>query len=438
MLERKKMNATAPELFSTKDYKRSRGAYCMECAFEYFVALLVQDAFLAKLLTDIGLPDWLIGIVSSFISLAFLFQLFSVFVVQKISNTKVFVIIFHFLSQIFFMSLYLIPFLTIDSRIKWALAIGGILVAYFGNYFVTSMIYRWGNSYVHPDKRGSYGATKEMISLLTGMVVTLVVGWAMTAFEENNNLHGGFIFAAVGIFIFAVCDFVCLMLIKNDIRPKEKKESVPMREVLANTLGNKNYRNAIILAILYQVAIYTTVGFLGAFKTNELLLTVGAVQIINIVSQGARFALSKPFGRYSDKHSYIKGIELAIIVAAVAFAINIFTTPKTWMLIIPFTILYNVCQAGTTSNFLNITYSYVDKKYFVQASAIKNSICGVCGFLASVLAGLLASRIQGNGNSLFGISVCAPQVLSVISLAVLAAAFIFAKAVVEKQRVMKQ
>ena len=120
------------------------------------------------------------------------------------------------------------------------------------------------------------------------------------------------------------------------------------------------------------------------------------------------------------------------------FAINIFTTPKTWFLIILFTILYNICQAGTSANFLNITYSYVDEKYFVQASAIKNSIGGICGFLAGLASSALVNYIQGNGNKLFGINIYATQVLSLISLCILAIGFIFAKLVVEKQETMKQ
>ena len=38
-----------------------------QCTFEYFVSLLVADAFLAKLLTEIGMNDFLVGIISSFI-----------------------------------------------------------------------------------------------------------------------------------------------------------------------------------------------------------------------------------------------------------------------------------------------------------------------------------------------------------------------------------
>lgn len=417
----------------------------MECAFEYFVALLVGDAFLAKLLADIGMNPAVVGIVSSLISLAFLFQLFSVFVVQRITNTKVFCIIFHFASQIVFMSLYFIPFLPISGGIKRGLAIGGILIAYFGNYFVTSVIYRWGNSYVSPDKRGSYSAGKEMISLLSGMAVTLIIGWAMDAFEARGNLHGGFVFAAVGIFIFAICDLTCLLLIKNDVKPKlpkEKREKLSVREIFSNTLGNKNYRNTIILYSLWEIARYTTVGFLGAYKTGDLMMSVGLVQVVNIISQGARFALSKPFGRYSDKHSYIKGIELALVVAAVGFAANIFTTPSAWFMIIFFTVLYNVCMAGLSANFLNITYNYVDEKYFIQASAIKNSIGGVCGFLASLAAGAFVKYVQSSDStmsgSLFGLSLYAPQVLSLISLVLIVVCFLIAKLVIEKQKIMKQ
>ena len=417
----------------------------MECAFEYFVALLVSDAFLAKLLADIGMNPAFIGIVSSLISLAFLFQLFSVLVVQRITNTKVFCIIFHFASQMVFMSLYFIPFLPISGGVKKALAVGGILAAYFGNYFVTSVIYRWGNSYVSPSKRGSYSAGKEMISLLSGMAVTLIIGWTMDAFEAKGNLHGGFIFAAVGIFIFALCDLTCLLLIKNDIKPKipkEEREKLSIKEVFSNTLGNRNYRNTIILYSIWEIAKYATVGFLGAYKTGDLLMTMGIVQVVNIVSQGARFAFSKPFGRYSDKHSYIKGIELALIVAAVAFAVNIFTTPSTWFLIIVYTVLYNVCQAGLTANFYNITYSYVNEKYFIQASAIKNSIGGLCGFTASLVSGALVGYIQLNDKTMageiFGLSVYAPQVLSVISLVLTVVCFLIAKLVIEKQKIMKQ
>ena len=63
--------------YNSPEYKRSRAAYMAQCTFEYFVSLLVADAFLAKVLTALGMSDFLVGIISSFISLSFVFQLLS-------------------------------------------------------------------------------------------------------------------------------------------------------------------------------------------------------------------------------------------------------------------------------------------------------------------------------------------------------------------------
>ena len=69
------------EIFDSKGYKVSRTAYIAQSTFDYFISLLVTDAFLAKLLSSMGIADSVIGIISSLISFAFLFQ-FSVIINQ--------------------------------------------------------------------------------------------------------------------------------------------------------------------------------------------------------------------------------------------------------------------------------------------------------------------------------------------------------------------
>ena len=424
-------------VFAAKDYRRSRGAYHLECAFEYFVSLLVTDSFLALLLTHIGLSESTIGVLSSLISLAFLFELLSIFVVEHIVNKKRFAILFHMAGQLLFGALYLIPFLPIPSAYKGTVCVICILCAYFGNYFVTAMIYKWGNSFVDPRKRGVFSSVKEMISLLSGIVVTVAAGYIMGMFTDAGNTEGWFLFAGISIFVFCLCDLVCLLLIRKEVVPKEQTRTrIPLRTVLHETLGNRCFVNTVILASLFQAACYTAVGFLGTYK--NFLYPVAIVQVINAAANLMRFALSRPFGYFSDKFTYAKGLRLGFVVAAIAFAANIFATPDTRFLIIVFTVLYGISGAGTSQNLLNISYSYVDSRYFVQATAIKSSISGLCGFGASVLAGRLLSHIQQNGNTLFGIPVYGQQVLSAISLVLMVAAILFCKFVIEKQKVMLQ
>ncbi len=88
--------------FSSVEYKRSRNAYTMYAMFEYFVALLVADSFLAKLLKSVGFGDGDVGIISSFISLAFVFQLFSLFLARKRGSKKVMILVLDAIGQVLF------------------------------------------------------------------------------------------------------------------------------------------------------------------------------------------------------------------------------------------------------------------------------------------------------------------------------------------------
>lgn len=422
----------------------------MQAAFEYFIAILVSDAYLAKLLTHIGLDDSLIGIIASLISAAFLFQLTAVFFVQRIKNVKRTVIFFNILGCLLFTGLYLIPFLPGSAAFKSVLVIVCLLAAYFGNYFVASMLFKWANSFVDPGKRGDYSATKEMISLLSGMAFTLGVGMLIDRFEALDRLTAGFLFIAAAGLILSVCCFICFLMIGGDVRRAEQNAAdatsaetpdAPrhsLRDVIANTLGNRSFVNVVILMSLWNVAQYLTVGFLGTFKTTDLLLSVGTVQLINIGSNLVRFCISKPFGRYSDKTSYARGMQLAMVISALGFLANVFTTRGTWWVIIIYTVLHNASFAGTNQNSYNILYSYVDADYFVEAMAIKNSIAGVIGFAASLIGAKILSAIQANGNMLFGIPMYGQQLLSLLSCILIVVCIVFLRQVIDKQAIMKQ
>ena len=431
------MDNTQNEIFESRAYRRSRTAYKWECTFEYFVALLVGNTFLAKLLTYLEFSESETGIISSLITLAFLFQLISVFVVRKITNTKLVAILFHTLSQVFFMSLYIIPFLPFAAGVKKPLTVICILLAYFGNYMVSTVIFRWGNSYVAPEKRASYTAGKEIISLVSGMVVSLSAGYIIQWFEKTNNIKGGFIFAAVGIFVFCLSDLAMLLLIKNDIKPKaEKGEGASMRDVFENTLCNRNFLSVVVLQVLWNSSIYIVAGFLGTYA--NALFNFAIVQAISVAGQLSRAIFSKPFAKYTEKRTFAKGIELGIIIAALAMLANVFTTQSTEFFFVIYTVLYNICLAGVSGNITNVTYSYVDTRYFSEASAIKNSIGGLCGFGTTLIGGKILEAVQANGNVVFGIPMHGQQLLSAISFVMLILTFLFTHFVVSKQSVMMQ
>lgn len=426
-------------LFDTKEYRRSRIAYRAQTTFEYFIMLLVADAFLAKLLTALGVSDSLIGIITSFVSLAFIFQLFSLFLVRIKTSTKKIVMICDTTSLIFFALVYFVPFLPIYPELKKTVVVISIMMAYAIKYLISSMLLKWANSFVDPTLRAIYSAKNEIISLASGIVFTIVYGYIVDKYEGLGNINGAFLLISGSILLISVVNFICLKLIKSQhAEDEEQTSSISFKEVIKATFIKRSFRNVIIMDSIQKFAIYFTVGFMGVYKTKDLLMSVSLIQFINIVASIARMVLSIPFAKYSDNRSFSKGMELGLFFAALAFLVNIFTTPQRWYLVIPFTLLYNISFAGTNSNSFNMAYSYVPLNCITQAISIKNSISGICGFIASLLGGLVLNVIQANGNCIFGIAIRGQQVLSLVSFILILIAFLFTHFVISKQKVKIQ
>lgn len=426
------------DLFDSPSYKRSRVAYHIQCVTEYLVTLLVADAFLAKLLKQIGLSDSTIGIVSSLMSLAFLVQLGTIFLMQHISNVKKAVILIDITSMLCFMFTYFLPFLPVFAAGKTILVFVTIGGGFLFKYLQLNLYYKWGNFFVRPEGRGQFSARNEAISLGIGVLFTLVMGNLVDHYERAGRLETSFLIIACVIAALAVIDLCMLLMIKKYSIKDAVKQQKPFRDVLRNTLGNKNFRHVVIMISLYDIARYLTIGFLGTFKTQDLLLSVGAVQLINIVANALRCVLSRPIGRWADRtsstHVYRKGLWLC----AGSFLLLACTTQNTWWLIIGYTICYNVSMAGIAGNANNMTYSYVPIDYFVQVQAIRCSIAGTLGFGAPLVGSQILAAVQANGNIILGIPIRGQQLLAILSFLVLLAAIIFNKKVVAKQKTMCQ
>ncbi|MBQ9805986.1 MAG: MFS transporter [Clostridia bacterium] len=429
--------------FSSPEYRRSRVAYVLYALFDYFVGILVADAFLAKLLSAMGFRDSEIGILASFISLAFVFQLFSLLLTKKRNSKKGMILVLNTLGQMFFFALYVLPLIEIDLYLRRALVYVFIIGAYMCKYLVSNFLFQWANGYVDPNKRGSYSATMEIVSLIGGIIFSLSMGAIFNWFESQNNLMGGFFFLAIVILISNILVFISLTLIKrehtgNAVDSSSKKLS----DIFKNTLGNKNFRHLLVIAVLWKSAEYFTLGFMGPFKTdtlgNGLALSVLFVQVISIASSLIRMPFTNIFGKYSDKHSFASGFYLSLFIGAAAFLCNVFTTKETWFLVIAHTILYAVCAAGNGKNAQNMIYSYVDIDYIAEGMALQNCISGVCGFLCSLVAGAILEAVQQAGNMFFGIPMFGQQLLGLISALLCGICIIYMRATILKEKVIKQ
>ena len=418
-------------LFNSKSYKLSRGAYAIQATLEYLITLMVTDAFLANILRSLGLSDASIGIVATFVSLAMFIQIGSLSISKASVNSKKIVTVCSTVSQVLFAFVYVIPFLPVSASVKKVIAVLCILVAYASMYIVWPILYKWAYKFVSPEKRASFSATKEMLSLGLGVLFTLGMGWVVDRYEGLGNADGAFIFIAISMTIISICNIACLVVMKEEPQEAERCEKKKFSEIMKNTFGNKSFNSCVIAVSMWEFARFFQLGFMGTFK-QDILVSTFLIQIVNMTGLGVRIVLSKPVARFSDKRGYDAGFSLGLIIAASAFFVNMFSSKEMWFFVVLYTILHNLCYVGVNSNSYNILYSYVDERYISEALAVKNCIAGITGFVSALIAGKILDYIQSSGNTFMGISVCGQQVLSAISFVLTIAVLVYVKTVVSK------
>ena len=421
------------DLCGSPESRRTRGAYIAQCTFDYFFTILASDAFIAKLLTHIGASDAATGVIASLASFAFLCQLFSLFFADRLRRLKRTVTLVDTCSQMLFMAVFFVPFLPGSVGFKTALAAFALLGAYCFVYSIAPICYKWGNSFVDPHMRGQYSAMKEMISLISGIGFSLAVGFAVDHFEAAGKLRGAFLFIAGCMLIVCLCN-ICSFLLMEERPISHTAEKRNLRGILQGTFGCKSYRRALIMACLWEISKGVTAGFMGTYKTNDLQMSVGTVQIINTASSLGRFAVSRPLGKYSDSHTYARGYRIALYIGAAGFLFNIFAAPGTKWCVVAFSVLYAMSFAGTHQNTYNMSYSFLDEENIVHGIAMTDALRGVCGFTASLAGGRILQTVQAGGNRLFGRTVYGQQILSAVSLLLTAITIAYNKLVVSKQK----
>ena len=101
--------------------------------------------------------------------------------------------------------------------------------------------------------------------------------------------------------------------------------------------------------------------------------------------------------------------------------------------------ILNLDEIGTfENNIFNMAYCYVEEEYILHAMIINNSVKGVAGFIASLAGGKILSFVQNRGSVLFGMQIYGQQLLCLIAAVLAAAASVYCKKVVCRQREEKK
>ena len=399
-------------------YKFSRAMYVLEETLNYFLAIAIGSVYLAKVSSYIGISDSITGILTAFVSLGCSFQLLSFFLAKK-RSVKTLVTLGFTIGNMCAALVFFIPLFDFSIKTKTVIFITSLLAMHVIKNVFASAKTNWFMTLIDNEKRASFTANKEMISLITGMVFSYGLGFVVDYFEAKGDTRSAFVVIGIGIIVLMVGHSIALLSSREKPREIEAGGESSFGLIL-DVLKNKTLLKLVLISVLWNVANYMTTSFMGAYQNNELGFSMTFASAIIMVGALVRASFSRPMGMIASKSSFCNMLIVCFSVAALSFAINIFTTPQNGKVLYSlYYFIHVISLAGINSATINLIYDYAEPKERMQALAIQNTFAGLAGFLATLAVSPLVSYIQKNGNVFFGMKLYAQQVLSAMSFLVM-------------------
>ena len=397
-------------------YKISRIMYVTEETTAYLITLLLGGAFFAKLTLSLGFSDSLTALLSSFVNLGCVFQLLAISIFHG-GRVKRRVTILYTISQLLFVLLYIIPFFKIAPYIRTGIFIIILLGGYFILNIVSSPKTTWFMSLVPDNKRGRFTAYKEGVSLICGVMFQFCTGSAIDYLDSVGSTSLSFIVCAFSIFTLMAIHTISLIISKEKDMPQSEKSS--FFKTTADIIRDKSTRSIIVLGIMWTSSHSISTPFFGTYQIKELGFNLKFVALLSTVYAVARIFASMFLGRYADKNSFAKMLRICYILVSISYIAIALAIPQSGHAMF---IIYNIFMAagmgGINSAEINLVFDHVAPENRKNALAVKHTICGLCGFGATLCATPLLNAIQKYSLNINGVNLYGQQLLSFISFVI--------------------
>lgn len=394
----------------------SRISYYALCALNYITFLLLSDVFFVDLMQYAGFTDATIGIISSALGFATFVQLILLFIGHKIRRRKA-VILFGFTGMpVMFVFMHLIALMPMNLLLKQFLMIAALLIGRLVCNFASPVFDIFKYSFISFQERGAVIATNQAVSLATAIVSTLAIGAVRDYYREAGNVEQGLFVTAIFLGVVTVLTAISVLLMRGSSSEAENTRSAGgVKEIFQNTLGSKSFLCMLLFYILWQVANSITNNFWGLYKLNELRFSISTVQIINTTCNILAMLLVRPLGKLADKYTHSLLLKFSLIGYVISFTIGAFTSPDCAWLAVVQALVGAIPGVILGACFFNVLLDYTGATYYMYSIALTNCISNACSFGISFIAAWLLETIQSMGNTLFGMTVYAQQILSAIS-----------------------
>jgi MFS family permease len=357
------------------------------------MVVFTSGTFLIAMAIHMGASNFQLGILAALPTFTTIFQLFSIWLVQKFKNRKAITAFCNFMARVPLIAIGVLPFLFTAGTSIEILIVMLFFQHIFGDMGGASWN-AWMKDLIPGSKLGSFFSHRsrmaQTLNVTLSLATALGLDYIKKHYPSNEIMVYHLLFLAGGML-----GMISVILLLRTPEPEANKINGNLLSLFSRPLKNKNFRNLLVFNSFWAFALNLATPFFAVFMMKTMGLPVAYIIGLGIISQLSSIVSIKIWGRYSDRFSnknivaFCAPLYIACILAF-AFAASPGNIRAMVTLLVVIHVISGLSTAGINLALSNIGIKLAPNDEAIAYITAKNMFVALFSTLAPVIGGLMA------------------------------------------------
>ena len=358
----------------------------IEGVFAQFHITLTGGMFLTAFALFLGVNSFQMGILAAIPSILAGVGFFSAYVANTLGKRKSLCVITSGLGR----GLFIIFVIALSLKLKISLNIFFIIIFLF-NFFLSfggNLWMSWMSDLVPKDARGRYFGIRNTLISGIGMVVNYAGGIVLDKITQHT--------AFVTIFSVSIlCSTIAATILSTQPEPAFERRHISIKKIFLTPLKDNDFLALIKFVSFWYLLAGIAAPFWVVHMIKNLKMSYSIIAIYSIIAGIASLVFQILWGKMIDRAKSKPILTLNFVGIIFLPIVWLFAKPSFILPIWIDAFFSGLFWSGINLSLFNILLSLTEDKEVKESYfAVFSTITGICGFLSSLLGGLIAQSLS--------------------------------------------
>lgn len=378
------------ESLSEKQIEKGLSFVTKDGLFTEAMVAFTGGTFLVAMAMQMGASNFQIGLLAALPTLSNIFQLVSIWLVQRYNNRRAISVISSVCARFPLLVIGVLPFVFPAGT-----SINVLIFLLFFHYFLGSISgaswNSWMKDLVPTERLGSYFSYRTRMSQIVNVILSILTALA-TDYVKANYPQYEYIAYPMMFIAGGVTGLIAVYMMSRTPEPQGFMENGHLLKMIRKPLKDPNFRKLLLFNSTWAFSLNLATPFLSVYLMKTLNISLSVIIGLNIISQLSSILFMRIWGNYSDRYSN----KTVIRICAPAYILCIvgWSLVGNYILTVPFLVVIHIIS-GLTTGGINLAINNIGLKLAPSNESIvyiaaRNMINAFIPALAPLFGGMIA------------------------------------------------